>query len=119
MKERRRDHRLAQPFQARYRLYGELTESWRTMTTVNLSVSGLRFRSAGLIEVGDELQIELLLPTSREPLVVRGRIIWSQPMASGVVENGAEFIDMTPEQGIQIDTMVKFFLGGHPAPPPS
>lgn len=118
MKERRRDSRLAQPFQARYRLYGELTESWRTITTVNLSASGLRFRSPNLMEVGQELQLELALPSYREPLTIRGRIIWSQPMASGVVENGAEFVDMTPEQSIQIDGMVKFLLGGQ-SPSPS
>lgn len=118
MKERRRDSRLAQPFQVRYRLYGELTESWRTAMTVNLSASGLRFRSADLMEIGRELQVELLLPTSKEPLVLRARIIWSQPMASGVTENGAEFDDITPEQGAQIDAMVKFLLRNQPAPPP-
>lgn len=118
-KERRRDRRLVQPFDARYRLYGELTESWRTIRTVNLSASGMRFRSADLMRVGDELEVALLLPAHREPIVVRGRIIWSQAMASGVAENGVEFVDVAPEQGMQIDALVKFLLQGRPAPPSS
>ncbi len=106
--ERRRFTRVTQPFDANYRIYGELTESWRRIRTLNISAMGMRFRSADLIEDSAKLEIAINLPCLREPLVVLGRIIWSQTMASGVTENGCEFIDVTPQQGEQIDELVKF-----------
>jgi len=108
--ERRRFARASQPFDAHYRLYGELTESWRTIQTLNVSATGVRFRGADLIEEGAKLEIEITLPCLREPLTIRGRLIWSQTMGSGVTENGAEFIDVTPAQGEQIDDLVKFLM---------
>ena len=110
--ERRQFARVSQPFDAHYRLYGELTESWRTIRTLNISASGMRFRSADLIDEGSVLQIEIMLPCLREPLTLRGRVVWSQTKASGVTESGAEFFDVTPEQGEQIDGLVKFLMKG-------
>ena len=114
--ERRRFARASQPFDAHYRLYGELTESWRTIQTLNISAVGMRFRSADLLELNARLEIEITLPCLREPLTVRGRVIWSQTMGSGVTENGAEFFDVTPEQEEQIDDLVKFLMRGVPPP---
>ena len=108
--EQRQFPRVSQSFDARYRLYGELTESWRTIRTLNISAIGMRFRSANLIEEGAVLEVEMVLPCLREPLVMRGRVVWSRTMASGVTENGAEFLDMTQEQGKQIDDLVKFLM---------
>lgn len=110
--ERRRFQRVAQSFDARYRSYGALGEPWRIFRTVNVSATGMRFRSGDLIELGTTLEIELDLPCLKEPLTVRGHVVWSQPMASGVTENGAEFVDLSPEQAEQIDELVKFLSKG-------
>ena len=119
-RERRRFARVALPFDAHYRLYGELTESWRTIRTLNLSAAGMRFLSADLIEKGSALEVEIMLPCLREPVKLRGRVVWSQTKAADVTENGAEFIDVTPEQGQQIDDLVKFLMKSAPPPgPPS
>ena len=113
--ERRRYRRVDQPFEARYRVYGDLTMAWRTIRTMNISATGMRFRSADLLDPDTPLEIEIKLPTSRESLVVRGHVIWSQPMASGVVENGTEFDELNPAQGEKIDELVKFLTRGGPA----
>ncbi len=117
--ERRRFGRVAQPFDARYRMYGQLMESWRTIRTLNVSAMGMRFQSADLLEDGAVLEVEIALPILREPLTLRARLIWSQTVASGVTENGAEFVDVTPMQAEQIDQLVKFLQKDLPPPPPS
>lgn len=119
VEERRRFTRVSQSFDARYRVYGELTESWRTIRTINLSASGMRFRSAHPIEAGTVLQLEITLPCLRAPLVVNGQVAWSHTMASGVTENGAEFVDVTPLQSERIDELVKFLMKNVPPPPRS
>ncbi len=110
--ERRHFQRVAQSFDARYRVYGALGESWRIFRTGNGSATGLRFRSADLMELGATLEIELDLPCLKEPLMLRGLVVWSQAMASGVTENGAEFVNLSPEQAQQIDELVKFLSKG-------
>ncbi len=107
-RERREFSRVPQPFDAQYRLAGELTEGWRTIKTLNLSAGGMRFKSSDLIEVGAELDIQIEIPSNPAPLALRGRVVWSQLQASGVTENGAEFLDVTPEKQMQIDTLVSF-----------
>ena len=112
--ERRRFVRAPQPFRARYHLYGELMESWRDTTTVNLSASGMRFRCGDPVESGAVLEIELTIPSVREVLTLSGRVVWSQSVASGVSEVGVQFADVTPEQEQRIDELVKFLLKGMP-----
>ncbi len=107
-RERRAFSRVPQPFAAHYRLAGELTEGWRTIETMNLSAGGMRFKSSDLLEVGAELDIQIEIPSNPSSLALRGRIVWSQLQASGVTENGAEFLDVTPEQQMQIDALVSF-----------
>ena len=106
--ERRRFSRVPQAFDAQYRLMGELMESWRKIRTLNLSAGGMRFRSAALLEIGEWLEVQLTLPGIHEPTILRGRVVWSRMQASGVVENGMEFVDLSPEQQLQIDQLVEF-----------
>ena len=109
-RERRRFVRIQQLFDAKYRIYGGLTEGWRNVRTMNLSAGGLRFKSADLIELGAMLEVQLQVPYDSEPLSLRGRVVWSEIQASGVTENGIEFIDITPDQQGRVDELVKFFL---------
>jgi hypothetical protein len=108
--ERRRFARVTQPFNARYRRYGELSQSWRTIKTLNISASGLRFCDAEMLEPLGILELELTLPSLREPLMLRGQVVWNQTLASGVNEYGVEFVEVSPQQGEQIDLLVKFLL---------
>ncbi len=108
--ERRQFSRADQPFEARGRIYGELTESWHTITTLNISAAGMRFRSDDMLPLGTVLELEVNLPCLREPLVVRGRVVWSRAVASGVAENGVEFINVSLGQSEQIDQLVKFLM---------
>ena len=107
-RERRTFGRASQPFDAQYRLSGELTASWRTITTVNISAGGMRFTDMDAHERGTSIEVRIQLPSLREPFTLQGRIAWSQMQASGVAESGVEFLDLTPEQQVQIDQLVQF-----------
>ena len=109
-RERRRFSRIWQQFDAKYRLYGELTEGWNQIQTLNLSAGGMRLKSVDLLEVGAELEVQLQVPYTSERLILRGRVMWSELQASGVVENGIEFTKITPDQQVKVDGLVKFFL---------
>ena len=114
--ERRQFSRADQPFEARGRIYGELTESWHTITTLNISATGMRFRSNDTLPLGTVLELEINLPCLREPLMVRGQIVWSRAVASGVAENGAVFINVSIGQAEQVDQLVKFLMKNVPPP---
>lgn len=108
--ERREFPRVPQPFEVRYHLSGELTESWRIASTVNLSAGGMRLEGPELLETGHPVEIQLNL-AGRHNLIVLGRVVWSQPQPSGATGSGIEFVDLTPEQRAQIDEIVRFLKG--------
>ena len=118
-KERRQFSRSSQPVEAHYRLARDLGTSWMSVTTVNISAAGVRFRGPDPVDAGVSLELRLQLPGSHQPLEVRGRVVWSKMQASGVVECGVEFLDISVQQQTQIDRLVEF-LGKDPGafPPP-
>lgn len=108
-RERRFFPRLHQVFEVRYRASNELGSSWHAVTTLNLSASGMRVRHAETMEPDTLLRLQIQLPGGREPITVDGRVVWSQMQASGVVESGIAFLEVRPEQQLEIDNVVQFF----------
>ena len=115
-RERRQFHRTPHEVEARYRLLNELTASWRAVTLINLSAGGLRFRDDEALEVGVLLELRLQLPGVNEPLNLKGRVIWSQLQASGVIEVGVGFLEVVVAHQMQIDNVVQFFRNSTPPP---
>lgn len=107
-RERRKFTRVHQPFEVKYRYAGQFAESWSTATTLNISAGGLRFISPDRLEVKETLEVQIQLPSVREALRLKARVAWSQAQASGVAENGVEFLEVTPEQQVKIDELVRF-----------
>ena len=112
MRERRQFSRLQQPLDAQYRLYEELPASWRSARVLNISANGLRFRGEDAFRPGAAIDIQIQLPGMREPLAVRGLIVWTQMQASGVTECGTEFTALSPNTQEQIDKVVQFLSKG-------
>jgi len=108
MRERRQFPRIPQVFQVQFRPFGQLMESWCEVIMRNLSAGGIRFRHAEPLDVGSILELQMQLPTDPQPLILQGRVVWSQLQASGASENGIEFLEVTPEQRARIDRMVQF-----------
>ena len=112
--ERRQYGRAPLPFDAKYRHYGDLSTAWRTIRTINISAGGMRFRSADFMEFGAVLEVQITLPAVHEARIIKARVVWSEPMASGVTENGAEFFDVELAEQAIIDNLVKFLTKGTP-----
>ena len=106
--DRRKFPRVLEAFSVRYRAAGELAGSWCSVTTSNLSAGGIRFRCVEPLEVGTPLRVELKLPGMAEVMTLRGHVAWSQMLASGVMESGVEFLDVTIPQQRLIDQLVGF-----------
>lgn len=113
-RERRKFYRVPHVFEVRYRLLNELTASWRTVTLVNLSAGGLRFRDSEMLEKEALLDLQLQLPSIREPLHLKGYVVWYQLQASGVNEVGVAFVDVTTQEQLQIDNVVQFLRKSTP-----
>lgn len=107
-REQRQFHRVPHEVEVHYRLMNELTASWRTVTLINLSAGGLRFRDDEALETGVPLELRLQLPGVNEPLNLKGRVIWSQLQASGVIEVGVGFLEVVAAHQMQIDNVVQF-----------
>jgi uncharacterized protein (TIGR02266 family) len=116
--ERRDFGRVPVPFAIRYRVYGQLGESWHEIATINISAGGMRFRTDDPIEVGSHLELEIALPGSPAPLVVQGKVVWNQALGARASENGVQFMEMTPDQHEHIDSLVRFLMKKSPPPTP-
>ncbi len=115
MRERRQFPRVAQPFNTRYRLSGEMTTTWYAATVINLGAGGMRIRSADPIPPDVLVDLEIQLPSAHAPFVLRGRVLWEQIQAAGVIEYGIAFLELDAIQQIQIDEVVRFFGKSGPA----
>ena len=118
-RERRDFPRASQPVSVQYRRSGELGDAWHAVKTLNLSAGGLRFRDTELLQVGEKLDLQILLPGAREVLAVGGRVAWSQLEASGITDTGVEFVEATGRQQQAIDDLVQFLRKSEPSSGPS
>lgn len=114
--EQRQFQRIPESFNIQCRPFGALSETWRGVVTMDLSAGGIRFRSEAWYELSDMLELQIQLPTSRVPLVFRGRVVRSRRLPSGNAECGIEFVDLTPDQQIELDELVQFLKKRASAP---
>lgn len=102
-------------FEVRYRVLGDLTHAWKIAVTIDLSATGAKFLVDSSVEKGMTLELQLILPSVRNPIIVSGRVIWSKP-EDDMVECGIEFESLSPDQRLEIDALVGF-LYRSPDPP--
>lgn len=109
--ERRRFPRVGHPFLVRYRAAtGDM--SWRLAPLRNLSADGVCFRGEHTFQVGEEFDLEIILPTVKQPVRAKARIVWSklvnQPL--NLREYGAQWSAMDAEDRALIGETVTSFL---------
>ena len=107
--EHRRAPRIAHSFMLRYQPPGKTV--WLISSLRDLSSGGARFRSEHPFLVGDNFEIQLVLPTSTQPVSLKARATWVQPWRAGLVEVGLTFDP--GDVGVQqtIDDAVTRLLG--------
>ncbi|MBI4343575.1 MAG: PilZ domain-containing protein [Candidatus Omnitrophica bacterium] len=93
--------RVKHPFMVRCRLSSSATSAWAMSPLRDLSASGARFVSEEGFAVGDELDLQLLLPVSKDPLLVRGKVAWVKPGPMALREYGVAF-ELADERSRQL-----------------
>ena len=107
--EQRQAPRVAHQFIARYRPVTGNT-GWLMSPLRDLSSGGARFLSEHPFLAGETVEMQLILPTSSQPVLLRARVAWAKPAKLGTVELGVAF---DPEDtGVQraIDKAVVYLL---------
>lgn len=108
MSDRRRAPRIPQTLEAQCRLSGDLGGGWSDTMVVNISQSGVRLRGRAMFEPESVVELRVRFAAAKEPLLVKGRVAWSQLQASQVVEHGIEFLELTPDQQVQLVETIEF-----------
>ena len=108
--EHRRHPRVSHSFLARYRIPTAGRGVWLSSPLKDLSSGGARFLSERPFEAGWDLEMQLLLPMSQQPVFLRARVAWAKPAPLGMTELGVTFDP--GDAGIQrtIDESVAHFL---------
>ena len=106
--ERRRFPRIGEAVKIQYRSSGQLGTSWHTATIVNFSAGGVRFRVEEPLERLAAVAVQIVFPGARSMMELQGQVVWNQMQASGVMECGVEFLEVTTQQQAQIDQLVSF-----------
>ena len=104
--EQRRFDRIPQPFQVRCRRVNEPLKAWDLALTHDLSAAGMCVQSNERFDLGTLLDVRIELPNIPGVLSLQGRVVWKK--ASAVGEYGIEFLEITPDQQVQIDELVQF-----------
>jgi len=106
--ERRRRPRIRKPFYAKCRPVGGVGwPAWYHVNPLNLSLHGMRFLGPCLFEHGCSLECSVAWQNTARPLALSARVMWGKTHPSGAVEQGIEFVDLTPEQQVQLEALVR------------
>ena len=108
--ENRRAPRVRHSFMVRYHLTDPQDAMWFVSPLRDLSSGGARFLSERQLSTGDQLEMQLILPSAPQPLSLKARVAWVKPGPLNMVELGVTFDP--GDVGIQqtIDDAVKHFL---------
>lgn len=115
--ERRQAPRIMHGFLIRYRAAAEGEAGWFVSPLIDLSTKGARFLSERPFQVNTPLEIQLVLPNSKEPVAVTGHVVRTSPGRLGMTELGVVFDRVEPIAQERIEAAVTHFFrrqGGVP-----
>ena len=115
-KERREFERVDVQVPMRYRRAGQLSGLWHEATLTDLSAGGLRFTTDEPVELGVQLEFELRLSIRQAPFVLRGRVASEQLLSAASTEYGVALVDLSPEERVEVDELVRFLSPGEDPP---
>lgn len=88
--EKRQAPRVARGFMVRYRS-AKTGGAWAVSPMKDLSRGGARFSADLALEPGDTLDLQLMLPVSRDPVAVKATVAWARAGVFGTTEVGVAF----------------------------
>ena len=109
--ERRRVMRIIRSFIVRYPSPTSGQGFWLVSTLRNFSTCGARFFCERTFRVGEAMIVQLILPTSREPVVLKARVVWVKALALlGMVDLGVSFEPSDEQATKALTSAANFFL---------
>ena len=109
--ELRRQERIPRPIMVRYLHPDTSPPRWSLVPARDFSRTGVRFYSEYPFAMGDPVAFHLLLPMTREPVRLMGRVAWKRPETTlGAMEIGVAFEAPTDEVQQLLDEAARFFL---------
>ncbi len=109
--EQRGSPRVAHSIMVRYRCPERGEMQWGISPLRDLSVGGARFFSERPFSAGTALDLHLMLPVAKQPVVLTGRIAWARPGRLGMTELGVTFEPSDPDTRAKVELAVAHFLG--------
>ena len=91
--DKRRFPRVTHAFLVRYRIPTSKGMVSRMAPVHDLSRGGARFTCEGVFEVGKQVDLQLVLPTTKHPLRIAAHVVWSKvtQRALNLTEYGVAF----------------------------
>ena len=108
--ERRRAMRIIRSFIVRYPSLASGPGFWLVSTLRNFSTGGARFFCERTFQVGETMIAQLILPTSREPVVLKARVVWTKPSPFGMADLGVSFEPSDAHAKQALTNAANFFL---------
>ncbi len=110
--EQRRFPRVIHSFLIRYRMNTARGPVWRMTPLRDISSGGARFLCEAFFEVGKWIELQLVLPTAKEPIIVSARVVWSHPSKEilNLTEYGVAFELIDPVGRNRLEAALRPFL---------
>ena len=108
--EGRQAPRVMHQFMVRYRPATAEQVAWQVAPLGDFSRTGARFWSERSYEVGNLLELQLVLPTSRAPIALKGRVAWGKVSLLQMLELGVIFEESDPSVNRLIEDAAAHFL---------
>ena len=108
--EQRQAPRITRGFMIRYRFGVDFEAGWLVSPLLDLSATGARFLSERPFKVNAPLAMQLILPTSKAPVTVTGRVVRTTPSSLGMMELGVAFDPLDPKAQEILGAAVAHFL---------
>ena len=109
--ERRGAPRVDKRFMVKYRCPAAGQTEWMLSPIRDLSTKGIRFISELGFTVGNELELQLCLPTADQPVAIGATVMWAKPASTkDLTEHGVSFSEQDADAKQQVERATEFFL---------
>ncbi len=108
--EHRRADRVDRRVIARFRTSTVPDAAWLMSPLLDLSNGGAKFLSEYAFEMAEPVELQLLLPSSPQPIVLTARVAWVKPGLRRLTEVGVTFRPADPAAQQALSQAVAYFL---------
>lgn len=100
-----------------FKLVGKLFQKFDVALTLNISASGLLFRSTKIFSVNTDLKIRLNLPRMKKPIQITARVVRVEPtQRDGIYDIAIFYTQITDQERTLLDQFCRDKTDSSPGP---